>query len=138
MAKTNEDFFRDAKLREDIKDFILKMLGAPLVKIELDDQQVDLCVDRTCEFMASSKKVEAWDRATKKMIAQDGALAHAKMMLGRVRTKYGALVTGTKGVKTKPTAPLGANTMFPADGNVLLAEGERQYENWQKRVSDVE
>lgn len=138
MAKRNVEFdFSDAKLRDDIKDFILKMLGAPMVKIELDDQQLTMCIDRTAEFMASSEKVEAWSSAQKKVVLQDGALAHAKMMLGRVRTKYGALVTGTKGVKSKPNSPLGANALFPTDGQVLLSEGERQYNDWFSRVFDA-
>ena len=32
------------KVREDIKDYVLLMLGAPVVKVELDAQQLDLAV----------------------------------------------------------------------------------------------
>lgn len=35
------------KVREDIKDYVLLMLGAPTVKIELDQQQLDLAVDQS-------------------------------------------------------------------------------------------
>jgi hypothetical protein len=34
------------KVREDIKDYVLLMLGAPTVKVELDEQGLDLCVDQ--------------------------------------------------------------------------------------------
>lgn len=33
------------KVREQIKDYVLLMLGAPVVKVELDEQQLDLAVD---------------------------------------------------------------------------------------------
>jgi len=35
------------KVREDIKDYVLLMLGAPVVKVELDEQQLDLAVDQS-------------------------------------------------------------------------------------------
>lgn len=35
------------KVREDIKDYVLLMLGAPVVKVELDAQQLDLAVDQS-------------------------------------------------------------------------------------------
>lgn len=34
------------KVREDIRDYVLLMLGAPVVKIELDQQNLDLAVDQ--------------------------------------------------------------------------------------------
>lgn len=34
------------KVREDIKDFVLVMLGAPVVKVELDQQNLDAAVDQ--------------------------------------------------------------------------------------------
>jgi hypothetical protein len=125
--------FGNKEFRETIKAYVLKMLGAPILKIELDDGQLDLCVDRTCGFMAQSKNVSQWEENLKVLMAQDGALAHAKLMLGRVRAKFG--FTGTKGVKTKPNQ-LGTNSIFPLDGESLLNEGERQYENWKSKVFD--
>ena len=38
------------KVREDIKDFVLGMLGAPVVKIELDQQNLDLAVDQSLKI----------------------------------------------------------------------------------------
>jgi hypothetical protein len=34
------------KVREDIKDYVLLMLGAPTIKVELDEQALDLAVDQ--------------------------------------------------------------------------------------------
>lgn len=34
------------KVREQIRDYILHMLGAPSVKIELDEQNLDFCIDQ--------------------------------------------------------------------------------------------
>lgn len=34
------------KVREQIKDYVLHMLGAPVVKLELDAQNLDFCVDQ--------------------------------------------------------------------------------------------
>lgn len=34
------------KVRQQIKDYILHMLGAPVLKIELDEQNLDFCVDQ--------------------------------------------------------------------------------------------
>jgi hypothetical protein len=34
------------KVREQIKDYVLHMLGAPVVKLEFDEQNLDFCVDQ--------------------------------------------------------------------------------------------
>jgi len=115
-VKKKEEFAWD---KEKIKDFIIAMLGAPIVKIELDDQLLELVVNRTTELMDGSAKVQKWSPAVKQMVAEDGALAQAKLILGRVRGKY-------KG-------PLGSG-MIVMDGKELLNEGERQYFNWQEKV----
>jgi hypothetical protein len=122
----------DPEVRENIKDYILLMLGAPVVKIELDDKQVDLCVNRTCDMMDTSERVSKWSNSFKLMVAQDGALAQAKLILGRVRSKYGLI--GAKEVKTKPKSTKTQPVFQPLDGDKLLEEGERQYHDWQKKV----
>lgn len=123
----------DEKVRGSIKDYILLMLGAPVVKVELDQQQLDLCVNRTCDMMSESTKVSQWCDAKKLMVAQDGSLAHAKLILGRIRSKYGGF-PDAKGVNTKRSKSTGANNFVPTDGRELLNEGERQYLEWQFKV----
>ena len=34
------------KVREQVKEYVLQMLGAPVVKLEFDEQNLDLCVDQ--------------------------------------------------------------------------------------------
>lgn len=38
------------KVREQIKDYILHMLGAPVIKLELDAQNLDFCVDQAMKI----------------------------------------------------------------------------------------
>jgi hypothetical protein len=123
----------NSQVRENIKDYILIMLGAPVIKLELDSSHLDLCVTRTCDMMNASPRVAKWSDSVKLVVAQDGALAHAKMILGRIRAKYGGH-TDAKGVKTKRSKPASTNTFGPIDGPSLLNEGERQYLSWQQKV----
>lgn len=38
------------KVREQIRDYILNMLGAPVIKIELDEQNVDFCIEQALKI----------------------------------------------------------------------------------------
>ena len=38
------------KIRGQLKDYVLLMLGAPVVQIELDEQQLDLAVDASLKI----------------------------------------------------------------------------------------
>lgn len=116
------------------KDYILMMLGAPLIKVELDENQIVMCVSRICELMDSTERVAKWSDSLKLMVAQDGALSQAKIILGRIRAKYGFL--DIKGVKTKSKSGTKNNAIHfvPMDGNRLLDEGKKEYIIWQKRV----
>lgn len=49
------------KVRENIKDYVLLMLGAPVVKIELDDQQLDLAVDQSLKIFEEYAGREFFD-----------------------------------------------------------------------------
>jgi hypothetical protein len=120
----------DPKVKDQIKDYIMLMLGAPVVKIELDDNHLALAVNRTCEMMQTSHKTAKWDDSFKLMVAQDGALALAKLMLGRIRSKFGLI--DIKGVKSKSKST--AVSFTPMDGQQLLEEGEKQYQSWQNKV----
>jgi hypothetical protein len=57
-----------------------------------------------------------WDEVTMGM--QEGALAHAKIMLGRIRSKY-----------NQPIGPGGGVTL---DGDRLLQEGMEEYKQWKE------
>jgi hypothetical protein len=49
------------KVREDIKDYVLLMLGAPTIKIELDRQALDLCVDQALKIFEEYAGAEYYD-----------------------------------------------------------------------------
>jgi hypothetical protein len=49
------------KVREQVKDYVLLMLGAPVIKIEMDEQQLDLCVDQTLKIMEQYAGREYYD-----------------------------------------------------------------------------
>lgn len=49
------------KVREQIHDFVLLMLGAPVIKIELDEQQVDLAIDRSLQIYEDYSPREHYD-----------------------------------------------------------------------------
>lgn len=52
------------KVREDVQDYVLLMLGAPTVKIELDQQQLDLAVDQTLKIFEEYAGREFFDYYT--------------------------------------------------------------------------
>lgn len=52
------------KTRENIKDYVLLMLGAPVVKVELDDQQLDLAVDQSMKIFEDYAGREFFDYYT--------------------------------------------------------------------------
>jgi hypothetical protein len=39
------------KVREQIRDYILHMLGAPMIKVELDEQNIDFCIDQALKIV---------------------------------------------------------------------------------------
>lgn len=52
------------KVREDIKDYVLLMLGAPVVKVELDQQQLDLAVNQALKIFEDFAGREFFDYYT--------------------------------------------------------------------------
>lgn len=52
------------KVREDIKDYVLLMLGAPVVKVELDAQQLDLAVNQSLKIFEDFAGREFFDYYT--------------------------------------------------------------------------
>ncbi len=105
-----EEKEQDLPTENEVKDYILLMLGAPVVKIELDDQQLKLCCTQAMEEIEESPYI------IEKSKIKQGALAFAKIMLGRVRSKF--------------QPPPG--TLSAIDGATLLEEGERDLWNWRQ------
>lgn len=61
--KLGERKYRE-KVREDIKDYVLLMLGAPTIKIELNSQALDLCVDQSLKIFEEYAGSEYYDYYT--------------------------------------------------------------------------
>jgi hypothetical protein len=62
------------------------------------------------------QKMKDWDEVTQAM--QEGALAHAKIMLGRIRSKF--------------VSPPGPGGGMQLDGQQLLQEGIEEYKQWKE------
>lgn len=52
------------KVRQDIRDYVLLMLGAPVVKVELDEQNLDLAVDQSLKIFEEYAGSEFFDYHT--------------------------------------------------------------------------
>lgn len=114
---------REDKDTQHIRDYILLMLGAPVVKIELDPQQLDFCIEITEKKLESISETHGCTRKPTvnqyTTLLTEGALAHAKYMLGRIRSKYKS-PPGIKGVMM--------------DGEALVAEAKQDLADWKAEV----
>ena len=144
------ELMEDRPTREDLfeptKDYVLLMLGAPVVKIELDPMQLDAAVNLSIEMveahMGHALVPLGWYRELVRM----GALARAKIMLGRIRSKYDELQgpgrVRTKHVKLDESGGVpddyeceGEPLTFRLDGANLLEEGREEYRDWLENVA---
>lgn len=103
------------KERAQVRDYVLLMLGAPVVKIELDEKNVDLFIEK-----ATEDTMNAIHRTNLTLIKM-GALALAKIMLGRIRGKY------------KNIPGPGDVTL---DGTSLLKEGNADLVEWKEALQE--
>lgn len=77
---------------DQIKDYILLMLGAPVVKIELDTQHLIFAIEMTqdlieaYETMPENHRTELLPDKMRTELLKQGSLAHAKLILGRIRS----------------------------------------------------
>lgn len=68
------------KFKKQVFDYVLMMLGAPVVKIELDQGQLDLCFNSTIDEIRRSNL-----KTISKVFIQEGVLARASLMLATIR-----------------------------------------------------
>jgi hypothetical protein len=99
-----------------VRDYVLLMLGAPVVKIELDEEHLELCVTKAIED--TNKAIHRTNSTLTKM----GALALAKIMLGRIRGKY----------KKVP----GPGSDMVLDGAQLTHEGNADLVEWKEALQE--
>ncbi len=107
--------------KDKAKDYVLLMLGAPVVKIELDVQQLDAAYESTkiqFESYATAKKLGSINGAIDEAF-KDIMLAKAMIMLGHVRNKW----------KTSTEAVLAV-----VDGKDLIEEGQNKIIYWHNLI----
>lgn len=109
--------------KNEITDYVLLMLGAPVIKIELDPQNIEMAVkSANITFTAYAKMSERTlsDTMSQKLL-QEGTLAYAKLMLGHIRRKY-SIPIGTESFKGQ------------LDGQQLLNEAKKDIEAYEANL----
>lgn len=112
--------------RKQMGEYILMMLGAPVVKIELDKEQVELAIDQSLRHVDSyyvDKTIEV-DKQKERalLLVHEGAYILAKLMLGRIRSKF--------------VSPPGPGGSIKLDGPALVKEANQEFKNWKNRLTD--
>lgn len=106
-------------------DYILLMLGAPVVKIELDKAQLELCFELAKKHLSvpvpDPEKLDETQTKRYELLLREGSLIHAKMILGRIRSKF-------------KSVPGPGKKDLLLDGPALLTEAHWQLEEWKKAV----
>lgn len=117
---------KDSKRIEQVKDYVLMMLGAPVIKIELDKTQLDMCVSTVIEEISQIIEERAFVGYSSKIFSllQDGTLAMAMIMLGRIRSKY-------------ESVPGPGDAPIRLDGKTLVAEGTAQLANYKDGLENL-
>ncbi len=104
---------------EQIHDYILCMLGAPVVKVELDETQLDLAIESAVRYV--EEHLPAMSPQKRRYLIEEGALGFAKHMLGMVRSKF-QIKEGN----------------FQLDARALIEESRDDLDFWRERIHDWE
>jgi hypothetical protein len=109
-------------MNEKTKEYVLMMLGAPVVKIELDEEQIAVAIASAEKYVDTAiyKGVRQPSTELRVQFVQEGALIYAKMILGRIRSKF--------------KNPPGPNGGLKMDGKDLVAEAREECDEWKQRV----
>lgn len=98
---------------DELREFVIVMLGSPAIKIELNEHQLDLAIDFARERVVTTQVAEDdWP-----VLIKEGALIYAKKILGRIRSKFSGLPHGVT-----------------LDGPMLLDEAEREMKVWEHKL----
>jgi hypothetical protein len=115
----------EPKKNSHVEDYVLLMLGAPVVKVELDPQQLAFCVQQAEAVIMAYEQMPQTSRKIPDKVMADllnrGALAFAKLILGRIRSKY----------KNVP----GPSGDVCLDGSVLLREGKEDLVEFEQYIA---
>ncbi len=111
------------ELRKQVKDYVLLMLGAPVIKLEFTEDQLNFCYEHSLmairEAFSRKKYFNLLDsaRAQDTNFLCEGALAHATIMLARIRMQQGL--------------PPGPDGKF-LDPQALYEEGKERLASWRE------
>ena len=105
-------------MNAEVKNFILTMLGAPVLSIELNEKMIDTVIEHVKDII---KVYQSELEVNKhKLLVEEGSLAYCKYILGRIRSKYNT-IPGLEG-----------NLVL--DGNELISEALSEMTTWQDKV----
>lgn len=120
------------ELRRRIKDYILLMLGAPVVKLEFTEDQLNFCYEHTLnlihDYHTRVKRFSMTEsyRAQSEDFLQRGAYAHAMVILGRIRMQQNVPQDGRTHLPAEDLYNEGKETL--AEWKAWLVPGEEEKE----------
>ena len=99
-------------------EIALLFLGAPVVKIELDQSQLD----QIQEYVEAVVEIAGvTDDKKKELMIVDGVLAYSKLVLGRIRSKF-------------QNFPGSGDTKIAMDGQQLVYEALSAISEWKAEL----
>lgn len=117
--------------KESVKDYVLLMLGEPVVKVELDDTQLEFAYNTTKETFDRVSEAKGTvlmnfeglgDELFKQMV-----YARAMIMLGHIRRKF----------TTDNADWKGASSLYKLDGEELVTEGNELLDECMEGLSNL-
>jgi len=109
--------------KDKAKEFVLTMLGAPIVKVELEESQINLAIESAARYIEMQSNNRVVQDVKFLYLLCEGALIHSKFILGRIRSKY-----------EESSSFVDAR---PSDGRLLLEEAKEELVNWKWSVEDA-
>ena len=113
--------------KKETLDYVLLSLGAPVCKVELDQQQLDACYDQTKQMfdrVATSKGLGNLNRdGMGQEVFKNIVIAKATIMLGHIRRKY-----------TVDEDWKGSASLYKLDGDEMVKEGNENLIYWTQYI----
>ena len=114
----------EMKKREQIRDYVLLMLGAPVIKVELTEEHLNLCVDLAESDTSAYFEVTDIGERHYYDLVQDRAMSKALGILSRIRGKYNF-------------APGPDGKYITLDAKQLRQEAHNQNLEWHYKVDSL-
>ena len=105
-------------------EFAEYMLGAPVLKLEINQAQLAAIYEYVVAVLATSNV--ALTDAQKQLVTMDGMLAYCKYVVGRIRSKY----QNVPGYTAHPVN----EGIYPCDGPELVTEALDEIASWKAKL----